>query len=254
MRFFLLTVFSIFYSTANCQTWAEGNWNKEISSIKENILAIENSRSLSGLEDKSKMLSLIDRERGNYSKNGKSAVAFSRFIAAVHIARNAPGIENEPKFKSAVAFLKEAIPNFGKVDSYFYMRTVLIYSQFQSIRGTRAPLSVWKRAYSKSKADQYFLEAYANQVAFKLDDYGDSHAKEVAETLLSSTSKGSATRIYAAFTIYYVMGGKRNNKDYLKKSLPLIEKYYTALRQVDFESAKRLEPGIANLRMQISKM
>ena len=237
-----------------CQTWQDANFSKEIAGMKEAISTIESTRTLAGIQDKERAIQLIINEKKKLVADGSNPIALARLIAAMNVARTSPGIDGDLVFQRTQTFIRIAVTNMGKVDSYHYARTVLIYSLFQPLDNPKVPPSIWNAVYVQSKDDPFFLEHYAFHVGYKMKNYDDTHLRSIAQTLASSVAKGSATRAYFISFIYYQLGMKNNSKKDLESSLKYLTLYYEALNRVGSKDAEQIAVAIDALKKRLSKM
>lgn len=246
LRFELLLLLSGIAAISHGARWWEGDIKKEDPAIKKAVKEAEPTPSATGYEDKKILISLIRECHVKFQTSNTDPATFAKLVALLVRARNSPGIESEPNYKSARMDTERTLAAWDKkIDSLTFIRTLTIYRYKYSYNGATPPMDFIKTVRKHvPKEDEVFQECLAEYMAYHRKEFERSDIIATARNL-AKQERGKITKAYvASMPLYYIAYGEKN-KALMTEALGYLKTHLSGMQVTDRSKKTQLENNIA---------
>ncbi len=228
--------------------WWEGDPSKEIPEVKAALQEAEGQQTLTGYEDKDVLIPLIKKSLRENQTGGVDEVRFIRLCALVYRGRNAPGIEDEPYYKTAKNHTDLVLRHWDrKVDSLSFIRMCTLMRYEFSYSGPKPDLKFIDEIRPYIKNDPVFDQAMVKFMGFQLKRYPAEEvlkearklARQKRATIINARTAGEAMQNVAFLS---------KDPDLLLEGIALKEKYLAGMQPRDPETVERWKGNIKRIR------
>lgn len=226
--------------------WWEADLSKEVVAIKRAVDRGLGQDTPTGYVEKSVLLPKIKDASIAYSRSGGDPAALATLAALVYQGRNAPGIESEKVFQTALNDVKLQIGTWHKaVDSLAFVKICsLFYYRYGTDVG-RPPTFFIKTLARYLPDDLLVIEALVQFMTYKMKDFDKSEVINACTKLRESKNAIYTRARISGFTMTNV-GLHYKDKLAIETGVISLRKYLVGMRATNIkEEREKWERWIA---------